>query len=128
MTRRALAIGLALNVAFVVSVSFAAYAGLLVHPVFGFATRYDYVFHALLIGPLAFFLDGVLSYRSLTRFGWFPPLAPIVVLAIAGVEELLQSLSPRRTTSLHDFVGDTVGVVVCVAVSRWLRARRGHVT
>jgi hypothetical protein len=127
MTRRAYALGLAANVAVVLGASVGAYTGTLgrigAMP-WEWISAHDYFFHGLLIGPLAFFLDGALSFRPLsTRLGAFPPLAAVVVLAIAGTEEIAQQLSPRRSTSLHDFVGDAVGVIVFATLSRLLRQR-----
>jgi len=70
----------------------------------------DVLGHMVLIGLLAFFLDGALDFRPLFK-GWSAPrLAPVAVLAVAGVEEIAQSLSPRRTASLIDYAGDVVGV------------------
>lgn len=124
MTRRAYAMGLVVNLTIVVSASIGAYAGWLAHLHLRFIATYDYVFHALLIGPLALFLDGVLQFRPVARrLGAFPPLASVIVLTVAGIEELLQQLSRRRSTSLHDFVGDTVGVVFFTLIGRLVLRR-----
>jgi hypothetical protein len=124
MSRRAYAIGLAVNFGVVVGASVAAYAGWLRHLHWRWLSTYDYFFHGLLIGPLAFFLDGALRFRPLTRrVGGFLPLAAVVVLSVAGIEELLQQLSRRRSTTLHDFVGDTVGVVFFTVVGRIILRR-----
>ena len=40
----------------------------------------------------------------------FPRLAPFAVLLVAGIEEYLQRLSPRRSSSWSDFVADAIGV------------------
>jgi len=95
--------------------------------------------HAVLIGALAFFLDGALGFRPLIvgarSFSWLR-LAPVIVLALAGAEELAQSLSPARTCSFSDFAGDVVGVFALsalgapdrstVAAERRRRRRRAH--
>ncbi len=124
MTRRAYALGLAANVAFVVAASIGAYTGWLQHLHLRWLSTYDYFFHGLFIGPLALFLDGVLEFRPLARrVGAFPPLAAVVVLTVAGIEELLQQLSRRRSTTLHDFVGDAVGVVLFTVLGRLVLRR-----
>lgn len=70
----------------------------------------DKVGHAVLIGPLAFFLDGALELRPLVS-GWrFPRLAPVLVLTVAGIEEYMQRFSSRRSSSFEDFAADVVGV------------------
>lgn len=80
----------------------------------------DFVAHAVLYGLLAGFLDGALGHRPLLR-GRAPWLrwAPLLVLSVAGAEEIAQLLSPRRTASLSDFVGDVIGVTLFV----WLAGR-----
>ena len=72
--------------------------------------HFDFAGHFVLIGGLAFFLDGVLDYRPVTRRVPWLRLAPTAVLTVAGIEELLQALTPRRTSSVSDFVADLLGV------------------
>ncbi len=79
----------------------------------------DLIGHAVLIGLLAFFLDGWLRFRPLIP-GKVPflRLAPMIILSIAAFEELAQSLSPRRTASLKDFAADVIGVCLCSWIAR----------
>ena len=116
LSRRFFAVGLAIHFALVTAVSVLAYRGQL--PGYTFMSKYDYVLHGFFAGPLAFFLDGALGWR-----GKRVPLAAVIVTCIVAVEELAQSLSPRRSTSLHDFVGDVVGIAVCTLASRILMRR-----
>ena len=80
----------------------------------------DVIGHAVLIGLLAFFLDGMLKFRTL-----FPGtltalrIAPLAILLIAGIEEAAQRFSPRRTSSVIDFAADAVGVLL----ASWLAYR-----
>lgn len=103
-------IGFLIHMIAVILIGFFAYQGLIPNltPYF---RHYDTVCHFLLVGLLAFFLDGTLGFRTLFKKRLsFLRLAPVIVLFIAGTEELLQSLSPRRTCSLSDFVADTIGI------------------
>ena len=90
----------------------------------------DLLAHAVLFGLLAGFLDGALGHRPLLR-GRAPwlRLAPVLVLAVAGVEEYAQRLSPRRTSSFSDYAADVVGVVLFVwlagQVTAWHHRRVG---
>ncbi|CAN94719.1 MULTISPECIES: hypothetical protein [Sorangium] len=79
----------------------------------------DLAAHALGFGLLALCVDGALGYRPILRRGpAFPPLGPALVLAGAGLEELAQGLSPRRTSSLADFAADAAGVLVLSWLAR----------
>lgn len=124
---RAWLVALALYFAVVVTISVLAYRGELP----GWTNvfwRYDYAVHGLVIGPLAFLLDGLLACRPLIprwKRGRFVTLGATIVLALAGAEELLQQLSPRRTTSFADFAGDFVGVAVFALLARLAVRRRG---
>jgi hypothetical protein len=124
--RRALwAAGFYAHLALVTAIVTVAYLGWL--PDVGPVGRFDYVGHAVMIGLLAFFLDGALGFRPLLgqrrpRLAWLR-LAPVVVIAVAGAEELAQALSPHRTCSLSDFAGDVVGVIALSALARWIDRR-----
>jgi VanZ family protein len=111
-------LGFAAQLTLVVLISIGAYTGMLPTslPQFAYA---DKLGHAVLIGGLAFFLDGALEHRRLFRDHAFPRLAPSAVLTVAGVEEYLQRLSPRRSSDLADFAADVVGVCFFT----WLAAR-----
>ena len=38
-------------------------------------------------------------------------MAPVLILSLAAVEELAQAWTPRRTSSVSDFLADVVGVI-----------------
>jgi VanZ family protein len=104
--------------AMVVLISIGAYTGRLPNAIPSIP-HLDLLGHAILIGGLAFFLDGALGYRRLLAGSAFPRLAPVLILIGAGVEEYLQRLSPRRESSLSDFAADVIGVcLLCWASQR----------
>jgi hypothetical protein len=118
------AVGFGFHLALVSTVIVAAYLGRL--PDVGIIGRYDYVGHAVMIGFLAFFLDGALGFRPLlpgARLPWLR-LAPVLVIVVAGAEELLQRLSPHRTCSITDFAGDVVGVFALAWLALRIERRR----
>lgn len=101
--------GLAVQCTLVLLLSIGAYTGTIPTSVPAIP-HLDFVGHMIGIGGLAFFLDGVLDHRPLMRGLSFPRLAPFAVLLVAGVEEYLQRLSPRRTSDWSDFIADAIGV------------------
>ncbi len=86
--------------------------------------HFDLAGHFVLIGGLAFFLDGVLGYRPLTPRGpsWLR-MAPMLILSLAALEELAQAWTPQRTSSWSDFAADVVGVTSLSRLSFWLAGR-----
>ena len=120
--------GFAAHLTLVVLISIGAYTGTLPTSLPAIP-HLDKLGHAILIGGLAFFLDGALDHRRLFADHAFPRLAPVVILMVAGIEEYLQRLSPRRTSDLADFAADVVGVCVLtwlsLRVSAW-RAEAVH--
>ncbi len=104
--------------ALVVAISAGAYTGLLPTSLPSFEGA-DKIGHFFLIGGLGFFLDGALRRRALTKRPFEIPLAPVAVLVVAGVEEYLQRLSPRRDSSFGDFAADVAGVIALTYLSRW---------
>jgi VanZ family protein len=78
----------------------------------------DKAVHFGIGGALAFFLDGVLRRRQV-RVGLVGiPLAALLVLIPAGIEEFLQRFSTYRMSSLGDFTADVAGVAFFVWLSR----------
>jgi VanZ family protein len=114
--------GLAAQIALVVAMSVAAYTGMIPTSL-PEVPHADWLGHAVGIGGLAFFLDGVLRQRPL--WGGRGSLAAAIVLFVAGVEEYAQRFSPRRSSSWGDFAADVVGVFFFVWLSRRLTAARG---
>jgi len=78
----------------------------------------DKVVHFGLGGTLAFFLDGALRRRMLRIGPVAAPVAAILVLLPAGIEEFLQRYSIHRSSSLGDFAADVAGVSFFVWLSR----------
>lgn len=71
---------------------------------------FDKIAHAVLIGLPAFFLDGSLDFRPLSRRSRFPRLAPTLVFTVAAIEEYMQRFSARRSSSFVDLAADLVGI------------------
>lgn len=79
----------------------------------------DKLLHGTLAGALAFFLDGALGRRDIVVAARrIIPLAAFLVLLPIGVEELLQRLSPVRSSSIWDYLADCVGVTISLSLSR----------
>lgn len=78
----------------------------------------DKAVHFGLGGALAFFLDGVLRRRMLRIGPIALPLAAVLILVPAGIEEFLQRYSLYRTSSFGDFAADIAGVAFFVWLSR----------
>ncbi len=104
-------------------IAISAYLGLLPTAYKGLP-RYDLLGHFILVGLLAFFLDGVLRFRPLIPGKlMFIRVAPVIILGIAALEELAQSLSSRRTSSLEDFLADAIGIILCSWLAKYLVER-----
>ena len=67
---------------------------------------------------VSFFLDGALRRRMIRIAGLAVPLAAVLFLVPAGIEEFLQRYSIHRSSSLGDFAADVAGVAVFVWLSR----------
>jgi VanZ family protein len=101
--------GFIAHLTLVVLISAGAYLGILPTAIHGLP-GIDKLGHAILIGGLAFFLDGALEHRRVHPSLPFPRLGPAIVLVVAGVEEYLQRFSSRRSSDLMDYAADIVGV------------------
>jgi len=99
------------QLALVAAISAGAYLGVLPNALPAFPHA-DLAVHALAFGLLGAFLDGALGQRRIHPGVPFPRLGPSLVLAAAGIEELAQGLSPRRSSSLADFAADAAGILV----------------
>jgi VanZ family protein len=81
--------------------------------------QFDKLVHFTTAGLLVFFLDGALRRRTAFRVGGRAlPLAALLILVPAGIEEYLQRYSTYRTSSIWDFVADLLGVLVFLPLSR----------
>jgi hypothetical protein len=118
-------LGFVAHLSLVVLISAGAYAGLLPTSIPDLP-YFDKLGHAILIGGLAFFLDGALGHRPVWARLSFPRLGPVIVVVAAGIEEYLQRLSPRRSSDLWDFVADVVGVCFFSWLSRRVVEARGR--
>ncbi|MDX1520018.1 MAG: VanZ family protein [Anaerolineae bacterium] len=83
----------------------------------------DKVMHFLLVGSIAFWLNLWLKGRAVQVGRWAVPLALLIPLAFALVEEAAQHFSPLRTASLSDLSSDLVGLLFFVWISQWLLQR-----
>lgn len=117
--------GLGLHLTVVSIISLLAYLNIL-PTTYEFIPRVDLFGHLVLVGLLAFFLDGVLGFRPLFsgKFA-FLRLAPVLVIALAALEELAQSFSPYRTPSVSDFLADVAGIILCSWLAKYLVERYG---
>jgi len=116
-------IGFVLHACCVVLIAVLAYLGIL-PTTYKVIPHADVIGHAVLIGLLAFFLDGMLRFRPLfLNTLRILRVAPLVILLIAGLEEIAQRFSPRRTSSLIDFSADVVGVLLASWLAYQLEQR-----
>ena len=107
--------GLVVHTTMVVLIGAGAYAGVL-PTALRLVPHVDLLLHLLLIGGVAFFLDGALAHRPLYRGRG--SLGGAAVIAVAGVEEWAQRFSPRRTSTWSDFAADVLGVMLFVWLAR----------
>ena len=116
-------LGFLAHLSLVVLISLGAYLGVLPTSLPA-VPHFDKLGHAILIGGLAFFLDGALDHRRLSPGLAFPRLGPTLVLVAAGIEEYLQRFSSRRTSDPWDFAADVVGVCFFAWLSRRVDTRQ----
>lgn len=89
--------------------------------IFATIPQFDKVVHFTTGGLLVFFLDGGLRRRTaFTLDKRAIPLAALIVLVPAGLEEFMQRYSIHRTSSIWDFVADLFGVLLFLPLSRRL--------
>lgn len=87
----------------------------------------DKVIHALLFGLAVLLLELWLDGRG-PRLGrlWLP-LSLLAAIAVAGIEEGVQTLSAARSGSLGDLAADLLGMALGVVLARRLLARVARV-
>lgn len=85
----------------------------------------DKVLHFLLFGAVVFWLNLWLNGRAVQAGQWAVPLALVVPLSVAILEEGAQSFSPLRTADVTDLVSDVAGMLFFLALStRFIRKTR----
>ncbi len=77
----------------------------------------DKLWHFFGAGLLAFFLDGALQRRAIGQRRPIP-LAALLVLAPAAIDEYMQRYAAVRESSLLDFAADVAGVALFTWLSR----------
>ncbi len=112
-----------LQLCFVVTVSACAWLDILPTSLPAFP-HFDLIGHATLFGLLGALLDGALRHRPvpLVPLHWLG-LGPVIVLSVAGIEEVLQYFGTYRTASILDYSADVVGVILFTAALRALSRR-----
>lgn len=110
------------QVSLAVMATLMAYLGLL--PLYLLAWPFaDKVLHMILIGSLAFWLNLWIHDWQLQMGRLRLPVAIVLPLLLAAIEEMLQSLSPLRTFDLVDLASNLVGLLLFYALSRWVMVR-----
>lgn len=85
----------------------------------------DKVLHFLLFGAVVFWLNMWLNGRVFQAGRWAVPLALLLPLTIAVLEEGAQNFSPLRTADITDLVSDVAGMLFFLALSTpFIRGRR----
>lgn len=117
--------GLGVHLSVMIMISLLAYLNIL-PTTYKFIPHVDLIGHFVLIGMFAFFLDGVLRFRSFFSGKLaFLRLAPVLVIALSALEELAQSFSPYRTPCISDFLADVLGIVLGSWLAKYLVERYG---
>lgn len=108
------------HLVFIALVSMGAYLGglgplgrLLVVPAM------DKVLHCLFVGGVAFWWTLAYDDPRLSIAKLALPIAVVVPLALATIEEGIQSFSPRRTADPLDWLADLVGLFAFWLIARW---------
>lgn len=83
----------------------------------------DKLGHFALFGALAFFLDGALGYRAISRRATWLRLAPLALWVVVALDEWAQRFSARRSSDLRDLLADTLGIALLAWASRRIDAR-----
>jgi len=114
------------QVGLVLVISLAAYTGTLasVHQPWLRIPGIDKVLHLVLFGALAFGTHFALRGRTLALRTQRIPLAVLLPLAAACLDEIVQAATPHRTADLGDLVADVAGLWLFTRVAQCLSARR----
>ena len=98
------------QVAVAILVSHMAYLDILPWPLLGWPLA-DKILHFLLLGSVVFWLNLWLEGREVAWRQWSIPLALLIPLAVAGLEEAAQFFSPLRSADLMDLLSDLAGML-----------------
>jgi len=90
---------------------------LLLRQVYGFRGG-DWIGHFVLYGTLAWLAVRAFP-RRVTVFGWQVPLAALLVISMAALEELSQFWFPRRTPDWVDLSLGVLGISVGTWLGKW---------
>jgi VanZ family protein len=105
-------IALAAQLALVALIDLGAYTGHIPTQIY-WIPFYDKIMHFLLVGVFGALLDGALAHRAIVRVPFVPRVGSAITLVLAGAEEYLQRLSPRRNSSWGDLAANYAGILVC---------------
>jgi|GEM_PF-656245 len=111
-----------LQVAVVILATMMAYLNLLPRYLLNWPYS-DKVLHFLLFGAIAFWLYLWMPTVGLKIGRWFLPLAILLPITLAFIEELLQSTSSLRTASGVDLAFDLAGMICFTLFAHWLLQR-----
>jgi polysaccharide biosynthesis protein VpsQ len=85
---------------------------------------YDTVLHFLLLGLAAFFGHLALNKRKIQVLNIALPLAPILVLLLCIVDEIIQKFVPYRSADIVDLIADFCGIVVFTWLAEKINLRK----
>ncbi len=82
--------------------------------------HYDAILHFLLLGIAAFISHLAWNKRKIQVFNISLPLAPMIVILICVIDEIIQFFVPYRSFDLVDLTADFCGIVLFT----WLAERK----
>jgi len=83
----------------------------------------DKVMHFLLFGGVVFWLNLWLNGRAVKLWRWKFPVALLILLVIAVLEEGAQAFSPHRSVDAVDLASGVMGIIFFWKISEVLRTR-----
>jgi polysaccharide biosynthesis protein VpsQ len=72
----------------------------------------DTFMHFLLLGLATFFSHLALNKQYVMLFGILIPKAPLIITVCCTIDEILQTLSPNRTSSILDLIANLGGIIL----------------
>ncbi len=103
--------------AFIVVVSVLAYLQILPTQ-YKHIPYYDSIGHFMLFGILGYLVHIACNRKHVTLFGFALPVAPVLVICYAIVDEVLQIFSSVRTFDLHDLGFGILGIASFYIIDR----------